>query len=170
MPAAAALSGNVKRARARREVARARQQARHDAEQNEPGLVAGAARELTTQQIQEVQIAFDTFDEDGSGKLEFNEMKKALHLTGVASTDEEIDAMLTAIDLNQDVRVPSLAARRRGVTRMPGGRMACTRFPLRAHPAGQSHEARSPRPAPAPAPRACACASRYARALAARRA
>lgn len=62
----------------------------------------GPASQLTDAQFMELRAAFDGFDVDGSGVLEIDEMRDALRLTGLGSTDEEIEALIMVIDSNQD--------------------------------------------------------------------
>ena len=62
----------------------------------------GPASQLSEAQYMELRAAFDGFDVDGSGVLDVDEMRDALKLTGLGSTDEEIEGLILQIDSNHD--------------------------------------------------------------------
>jgi len=54
--------------------------------------------ELTEEQKQEIQEAFDLFDTDGSGTIDAKELKVAMRALGFEPKKEEIKKMITDID------------------------------------------------------------------------
>ena len=69
----------------------------------EPEEQVPRVRELTTQQIHEIESIFFLYDEDGSGYIETPELMKAMH--GCGYEDDELRAMLRRHDQNHDGRL-----------------------------------------------------------------
>lgn len=59
-------------------------------------------RELTKQEIDEFREAFDMFDMDGGGTIESHELRHVMNKLGEQPSDEELDDMIRAVDLNGD--------------------------------------------------------------------
>jgi len=57
-------------------------------------------RELTGAQLEEINAIFSLYDKDGSGGLTAKELKQAMK--GTFLDEEEIDAMFTKADKNDD--------------------------------------------------------------------
>lgn len=55
---------------------------------------------LTTEQLEEFQEAFATFDEDGSGTIDRDELKRLLEFAGQAPTNDELTEMINIIDVD----------------------------------------------------------------------
>lgn len=53
----------------------------------------------------EMKDAFKIFDKDGSGKIDAAELKQAMTSLGNPLTDQEVDEMIKAADLDQDGKV-----------------------------------------------------------------
>merc|ERR1719453_484202 len=100
MPAAGALGAAV--GQKRRQKRSEKEMVAASERQAAMSALKGPARQLTEAQYQELRAAFDGFDVDGSGVLEVDEMRDALRLTGLASTDEEIEGLILQIDSNND--------------------------------------------------------------------
>jgi len=60
---------------------------------------------LTLAQKEELRSCYRSFDKDGSGWLERNEIKQALIMTGVASSDADVTKFIKKIDTGGDGRV-----------------------------------------------------------------
>ena len=55
-------------------------------------------KELTEEQKQEIKEAFDFFDTDGPGEIDFKELKAAMRALGFEPKKEEIQKMISDID------------------------------------------------------------------------
>jgi len=58
----------------------------------------GKQKELTEEQKQEIQEAFDLFDTDGSGSIDAKELKVAMRALGFEPKKEEIQKMIADVD------------------------------------------------------------------------
>jgi hypothetical protein len=95
MPPSAAII--AARAKARKRQA-AKEKERKEAQQQ----MGGVASKLTEAQYQEILSAFNVLDVDGSGALEEDEIRAALRLSGLGSTEEEMDELIQQIDQDKD--------------------------------------------------------------------
>jgi hypothetical protein len=57
---------------------------------------------LSTQQVADATEAFDLFDADGSGGIDFKELKTALSSVGCTPTDSEVDIMMRDADKDRN--------------------------------------------------------------------
>mmetsp|Transcript_4733 Transcript_4733/g.7863 ORF Transcript_4733/g.7863 Transcript_4733/m.7863 type:complete len:153 (-) Transcript_4733:89-547(-) len=57
---------------------------------------------LTSEEVQEYKEAFALFDIDGGGTIERHELRHVMGRLGEVLSDEEIEAMLRAVDKNGD--------------------------------------------------------------------
>ena len=55
-------------------------------------------KELTEEQLEEIKSAFDLFDKDGSGNIDFYELRDAMRALGIQMTKEEVKKMMSEID------------------------------------------------------------------------
>ena len=54
--------------------------------------------ELTPDQIEEIKEAFNLFDADGSGSIDYRELKAAMKALGIKVNKEELKKMVTDVD------------------------------------------------------------------------
>ena len=66
---------------------------------------AHASAWLTAAQLAELRSAFEAYDIDRSGMLQNDEMRQAITLLGLATTDDEVEKLIADIDLNSDKAV-----------------------------------------------------------------
>lgn len=59
-------------------------------------------RELTKEELQEFRSAFDMFDIDGGGTIEGSELSYVMSKLGETPTEDELEDMIRAVDLNGD--------------------------------------------------------------------
>ncbi|KAK8579024.1 hypothetical protein V6N13_142259 [Hibiscus sabdariffa] len=55
--------------------------------------------------LRKCKAIFEQFDEDSNGALDHEELKKCLHKLGVCFTEEEIDDLFKACDVNEDMGI-----------------------------------------------------------------
>lgn len=58
--------------------------------------------QVSEQEVMELREVFRSFDEDGNGFIEFDELKGALQKMGQDPTDEQVQDMMNELDLNGD--------------------------------------------------------------------
>lgn len=61
--------------------------------------------ELSKQQIEEIKEAFESIDTDNSGYLEINELLSAVNSLGLDNNANEINRIMTSLDLNKDGKI-----------------------------------------------------------------
>mmetsp|Transcript_77647 Transcript_77647/g.175571 ORF Transcript_77647/g.175571 Transcript_77647/m.175571 type:complete len:170 (-) Transcript_77647:84-593(-) len=60
-------------------------------------------KELTVEQQEEVKQAFDLFDTDGSGAIDYAELDSAMKALGFEPTEEELQHMIKQTDIDEEV-------------------------------------------------------------------
>ncbi|KAK8691107.1 hypothetical protein V6N13_074627 [Hibiscus sabdariffa] len=55
--------------------------------------------------LRKCKAIFEQFDEDSNGAIDHEELKKCLHKLGVCFTEEEIDDLFKACDINEDMGI-----------------------------------------------------------------
>merc|ERR1719264_2440954 len=55
------------------------------------------------EQAQEVKQAFDLFDTDGSGFIDYGELESAMTALGFEATEDELKQLIKATDVDDDV-------------------------------------------------------------------
>jgi len=63
-----------------------------------PGKGAGGKTELSPEQVEEIKEAFNLFDADGSGSIDYRELKAAMKALGIQVKKEELKKMITDVD------------------------------------------------------------------------
>eukprot|EP00966_Prymnesium_polylepis_P217386 5031343-Prymnesium_polylepis.1 len=58
----------------------------------------GAKNELSPEQVEEIKEAFNLFDADGSGSIDYRELKAAMKALGIQVKKEELKKMITDVD------------------------------------------------------------------------
>ena len=61
--------------------------------------------ELSKQQVEEIKEAFESIDTDNSGYLEINELLSAVNSLGLDNNANEINRIMTSLDLNKDGKI-----------------------------------------------------------------
>mmetsp|Transcript_32463 Transcript_32463/g.51862 ORF Transcript_32463/g.51862 Transcript_32463/m.51862 type:complete len:153 (+) Transcript_32463:88-546(+) len=64
-----------------------------------------AVSELTTEQLENVRLAFDAIDKDKNGTIEVEEFKKVMLALDVTMTDEECIQVFKSFDVNGDSKL-----------------------------------------------------------------
>jgi len=60
---------------------------------------------MTLNSEEEMRAAFKVFDLDGNGLIDSEELRLTMSRLGEAVTDADVDAMIRAVDRNQDGKV-----------------------------------------------------------------
>jgi Ca2+-binding EF-hand superfamily protein len=58
--------------------------------------------ELSKTQLSEIKMVFKSFDKDGDGSVDSNELKAALQRLGLNTTDKNIQSMIKEVDINKN--------------------------------------------------------------------
>ena len=62
-------------------------------------------KQLDEEQLQELQEAFELFDQDGSGTIDVQELKAAMRALGFNVQDEEIKRMISDVDKDGNMEI-----------------------------------------------------------------
>ena len=57
-----------------------------------------AQSELSPAQVEEIKEAFNLFDADGSGSIDYRELKAAMKALGIKTSKEELKKMIVDVD------------------------------------------------------------------------
>lgn len=69
------------------------------------GKLAGPARELTDEEVQEIRSAFNLFDSDHSGTIDYRELKVAMRALGFAVKGSEVKTILKNYDRDDSGKI-----------------------------------------------------------------
>ena len=80
---------------------------------------------LSENQIEELRAAFELFDTDGSGAIDYSELKAAMRSLGLETKKEELRKMIADIDANDSCQIEfpefvEMMAARMGEQAFPG--------------------------------------------------